>query len=59
MTKQLAQLATLRQGAIVTDPACRMAVTVGFACQAFVGLLTIHPFANGNGHVADSGGRCR
>jgi hypothetical protein len=54
LVKRLDELASLRNGAVLFDPAYRMAATVKFACQAFVAILTIHPFANGNGHVARS-----
>jgi len=35
-----------------TSPADRAVSTVQLACLAFVNFLTVHPFANGNGHVA-------
>jgi Fic family protein len=54
MVKRLDELASLRNGAVLFDPAYRMATTVKFACQVFVAILTIHPFANGNGHIARS-----
>jgi fido (protein-threonine AMPylation protein) len=34
------------------DPAERMIAVVRVACDAFVRFLTIHPFADGNGHTA-------
>ena len=30
----------------------KLFATVSFACAAFVQFLTIHPYANGNGHIA-------
>jgi fido (protein-threonine AMPylation protein) len=52
LVKRLDELRTIRDGAILQEPGLRMSVTVRFACLAFVGFLTIHPFANGNGHIA-------
>lgn len=37
---------------VLISPAYRMAITAQLVCHAFVSYLTIHPFANGNGHVA-------
>jgi fido (protein-threonine AMPylation protein) len=34
------------------DPAHRAVATVRIACAAFVDYLTIHPFADGNGHAS-------
>lgn len=34
------------------SPAERVQYVVTFACRVFVELLTIHPYANGNGHIA-------
>ena len=36
------------------DPAQRTIAIVRVACEAFVRFLTIHPYADGNGHVARS-----
>ena len=52
MAKQIKELAAFQRGAILMDPVNRMATIVRFACHAFVTILTIHPFVNGNGHVA-------
>jgi fido (protein-threonine AMPylation protein) len=52
LVRRVGEMANLQRGAILMDPGYRMAVTVRFACQAFVEILTIHPFVNGNGHVA-------
>lgn len=41
-------------GGNLSRPAIRAAACARLACDAFVALLTVHPYVNGNGHAARS-----
>jgi hypothetical protein len=44
--------AAFRIPRVQLSPSQRVLYIVAFACRVFVQFLTIHPYANGNGHIA-------